>query len=85
MSRRGYVPVEAGTAALDALTAPTPPSQGPPSAQGTTSVSLTWTHPTAPASGLTDTQTATDRSDGRAVTHVGRPRDRRHAGGHPDL
>jgi len=68
MSRRGYIAVEAATGALDALTAPTPPAQGPPSAQGTTSVSVTWTHPTAPASGITYALTATDLSDGSAVT-----------------
>ena len=68
MSRRGYIAVEAGTGALDALTAPTPPAQGAPSPAGTTSVSLTWTHPDAPASGITYTLTATDTSTGSAVT-----------------
>lgn len=53
---------------LAPLTAPTPPAQGPPSAQGTTSVSVTWTHPDAPASGITYTLIATDLSDGSAVT-----------------
>lgn len=65
--RRGYVQVEAG-GTLPALTAPTPPAQGTPSAQGTASVSVTWTHPTAPASGITYTLVATDLSDDTAVT-----------------
>lgn len=65
--RRGYVQVEAG-GALPALTAPTPPAQGAPSPAGTTSVSLTWTHPGAPASGITYTLTATDTATGSAVT-----------------
>ena len=68
MSRRGYVQVEAGAGALEALTAPTPPEQGAPSPSGTTSVSLTWTHPDAPASGITYTLTATDTATGSAVT-----------------
>lgn len=65
--RRGYVQVEAG-GSLPALTAPTPPAQGAPSPSGTTSVSLTWTHPDAPASGITYALTATDTSTGSAVT-----------------
>lgn len=65
--RRGYVQVEAG-GTLPALTAPTPPEQGPPSPSGTTSVSLTWTHPDAPASGITYTLTATDTATDTAVT-----------------
>lgn len=65
--RRGYVAVETG-GALPALTAPTHPAQGAPSPAGTTSVSLTWTHATAPASGVTYSLTATDTSTGSAVT-----------------
>ena len=65
--RRGYVQVEAG-GALPALTAPTTPAQGAPSPAGTTSVSLTWTHPGAPASGITYALTATDTATGSAVT-----------------
>lgn len=68
MMRAVLWPVSPGGGALPALTAPTPPTQGPPEAQGTTSVSLTWTHPGAPASGITYTLTATDLSDGSAVT-----------------
>ena len=60
--------VPRGGSALPALTAPTPPTQGPPEAQGTTSVSLTWTHPTAPASGITYALTATDTATGDPVT-----------------
>ena len=54
--------------APDPLTAPTPPAQGPPEPVGTSSVSLTWTHPGAPASGVTYALTATDTSTGSAVT-----------------
>ena len=60
--------VPRGGSALPALTAPTPPTQGPPEPVGTTSVSLTWTHPTAPASGITYTLTATDTATGDPVT-----------------
>jgi hypothetical protein len=49
------------------LTAPTPPAQGPPEASGTTSVSLTYTHPGAPA-GTTYTLSVTNIADGTAVT-----------------
>jgi len=49
-----------------ALTAPTPPAQGPPDATGTTSVSMTWTHAGAPG-GLSYSLQATDLSDGSAV------------------
>ena len=65
--RRGYVQIEAGGGA-DPLTAPTPPTQGPPDPVGTASVSLTWTHPTAPASGITYALTATDTATGDPVT-----------------
>ena len=65
--RRGYVQIAAGSGA-DPLTAPTPPTQGPPEPVGTTSVSLTWTHPTAPASGITYALTATDTATGDPVT-----------------
>ena len=60
--------VPRGGSALPALTAPTPPTQGPPEPVGTTSVSLTWTHPTAPASGITYALTATDTATGDPVT-----------------
>lgn len=66
-ARRGYITVEAGGALL-ALTAPTPPAQGPSSPAGTTSVSLTWTHSTAPASGVTYTLTATDTATNTSVS-----------------
>ena len=59
---------EAWGGGADPLTPPPPPAPGPPSAPGTTSVSVTWTHPTAPASGITYALTATDLSDGSAVT-----------------
>jgi hypothetical protein len=49
------------------LTAPTPPAQGPPEPVGTTSVSLTYTHPGAPA-GTTYTLSVTDQSTGSAIT-----------------
>jgi len=62
-----FVPLSVASGALPALTAPTAPAQGPPSAQGTTSVSLTWTHPGAPASGVSYALTANDLSDGSAV------------------
>lgn len=65
--RRGYV-VTSLRGGEGVLTAPTPPAQGPPEPSGTTSVSLTWTHPDAPASGITYTLTATDLSDDTAVT-----------------
>jgi hypothetical protein len=65
--RRGYV-VTSLRGAADPLTAPTPPTQGPPEAQGTASVSLTWTHPDAPASGITYALTATDTATGDPVT-----------------
>lgn len=52
--------------APDPLTAPTPPTQGPPEPVGTTSVSLTWTHPGAPA-GLSYTPILTDASTGSPV------------------
>lgn len=65
--RRGYV-VTSLLGGEDVLTAPTPPAQGAPSPSGTTSVSLTWTHPGAPASGITYALTATDTSTGSAVT-----------------
>lgn len=52
--------------ALTALTAPTPPTQGPPEPVGTTSVSLTWTHPGAPA-GVSYTPILTDASTGSPV------------------
>ena len=60
--------VPRGGSALPALTAPTPPTQGAPEPVGTTSVSLTWTHPTAPASGITYALTATDTATGDPVT-----------------
>jgi len=60
--------VPRGGSALPALTAPTPPTQGPPEPVGTTSVSLTWTHPDAPASGITYALTATDTATGDPVT-----------------
>jgi len=60
--------VPRGGSALPTLTAPTPPTQGPPEPVGTTSVSLTWTHPTALASGITYTLTATDVTTGDPVT-----------------
>lgn len=59
---------EAWGGGADPLTAPTPPTQGPPEPVGTTSVSLTWTHPTAPASGITYALTATDTETGDPVT-----------------
>jgi hypothetical protein len=49
------------------LTAPTPPAQGPPEPVGTTSVSLTYTHPGAPA-GTTYALSITDQSTGSAIT-----------------
>lgn len=49
------------------LTAPTPPAQGPPEPVGTTSVSVTYTHPGAPA-GTTWELIVTDQSDDSTVT-----------------
>ncbi len=57
----------AGGATLADLTAPTPPAQGPPEPSGTTSVSLTYTHPGAPA-GTTYTLSVIDQSTGSAIT-----------------
>ena len=51
--RRGYVAVEPPGVSGVTLDPPTPPTQGPPEPVGTTSLSLTWAHPHAPASGIT--------------------------------
>lgn len=63
--RTRIVPKPGGT--VSDLTAPTPPAQGPPEASGTTSVSLTYTHPGAPA-GTTYTLTVTDIATGDPIT-----------------
>ncbi len=64
--RRGYVPVDPPGTVAD-LTAPTPPAQGPPEASGTTSVSLTYTHPGAPA-GTAWTLHVIDQATGSPIT-----------------
>jgi hypothetical protein len=52
------------------LTAPTPPAQGPPEASGTATVTRTWTHPGAPASGITYVLVVTDTATGDSITPV---------------
>jgi hypothetical protein len=54
-------------ASITDLTAPTPPAQGPPEASGTTSVSLTYTHPGAPE-GTAWTLHVIDQATGSAIT-----------------
>jgi hypothetical protein len=49
------------------LTAPTPPAQGPPEPVGTTSVSITYTHPGAPA-GTAWTLHVIDQATGSPIT-----------------
>ena len=62
-----FVPLSVSSGALPALTAPTSPAQGAAEAAGTTSKSLTWTHPGAPA-GVTYSLTARNVSTGATVT-----------------
>jgi hypothetical protein len=52
------------------LTAPTNPAQGPPEPSGTATVTRTWTHPGAPASGITYTLRVRDVATGTAITPV---------------
>jgi titin len=52
------------------LAAPTPPAQGPPEASGTATVTRTWTHPGAPASGITYVLVVTDTATGDPITPV---------------
>lgn len=53
---------------LAPLTAPTPPAQGPPEPSGTASVTRTWTHPGAPASGITYALVVRDTATGNTIT-----------------
>ena len=62
-----FVPLSVSSGALPALTAPTSPAQGAAEAAGTTSKSLTWTHPGAPA-GVTYSLTARNVNTGASVT-----------------
>lgn len=55
---------------LAPLTKPTPPVQGPPEPSGTATVTRTWTHPGAPASGITYVLVVTDTATGNAITPV---------------
>jgi hypothetical protein len=52
------------------LTAPINPAQGPPEPSGTATVTRTWTHPGAPASGITYTLRVRDVATGTAITPV---------------
>jgi hypothetical protein len=62
-----FVPLSVSSGALPALTAPTSPAQGAAEAAGTTTKSLTWTHPGAPA-GVTYSLTARNVNTGASVT-----------------
>ena len=62
-----FVPLSVSSGALPALTAPTSPAQGAAEPAGTTTKSLTWTHPGAPA-GVTYSLTARNVNTGATVT-----------------